>query len=172
MEGGRPLVSVKVGNIRQELGLIEWADSNKATLFVVAIASVNLNVFFKSSNVKNFQIGALAVVLGAFVVLWRRRTRERERDYKKVQLQMEHLESNVRKECTQVFSKKNLPTETQNFENCRHSQNFRHLFAQGLKIPRLSRFTPQRSFLSAYFGVTSHHILLPPYMVIHIIKYG
>ncbi|VDM53657.1 unnamed protein product, partial [Angiostrongylus costaricensis] len=79
--GGLPLVSVTVGRIRVELGLIEYVDPI-ATLPLTALSSL--------------------LVLLAF--LWKKRRLERERDYRKIQMQMEHLESNVRKECKQAFA--------------------------------------------------------------------
>ncbi|KAE9421447.1 hypothetical protein Angca_002229, partial [Angiostrongylus cantonensis] len=85
--GGLPLVSVTVGRIRVELGLIEYVDPI-ATLRLWVLVVVALT--------------ALSSLLVLLAFLWKKRRLERERDYRKIQMQMEHLESNVRKECKQV----------------------------------------------------------------------
>ncbi|KHJ88114.1 IPT/TIG domain protein [Oesophagostomum dentatum] len=87
--GGLPLVSVTVGRIRSELGLIEYVDP---------IATLRLWVLVVTA------LTALCSVLVLLAFLWKKRRAERERDYRKIQMQMEHLESNVRKECKQAFA--------------------------------------------------------------------
>uniref|UniRef100_A0A0K0DAG3 Sema domain-containing protein n=1 Tax=Angiostrongylus cantonensis TaxID=6313 RepID=A0A0K0DAG3_ANGCA len=87
--GGLPLVSVTVGRIRVELGLIEYVDPI-ATLRLWVLVVVALT--------------ALSSLLVLLAFLWKKRRLERERDYRKIQMQMEHLESNVRKECKQAFA--------------------------------------------------------------------
>ncbi|KAJ1346552.1 hypothetical protein KIN20_001369 [Parelaphostrongylus tenuis] len=87
--GGLPLVSVTVGMLRSELGLIEYVDPI-ATLRLWVLVVVALT--------------ALSSLLVLLAFLWKKRRLERERDYRKIQMQMEHLESNVRKECKQAFA--------------------------------------------------------------------
>ncbi|KAK6747668.1 hypothetical protein RB195_000705 [Necator americanus] len=87
--GGLPLVSVTVGRLRTELGLIEYVDP---------IATLRLWVLVITA------LAALCSVLVLLAFLWKKRRTERERDYRKIQMQMEHLESNVRKECKQAFA--------------------------------------------------------------------
>ncbi|KAK5977265.1 hypothetical protein GCK32_013887, partial [Trichostrongylus colubriformis] len=85
--GGLPLVSVTVGRLRTELGLIEYVDP---------IATLRLWVLVVTA------LAALCSLLVLLAFLWKKRRMERERDYRKIQMQMEHLESNVRKECKQA----------------------------------------------------------------------
>ncbi|PIO62852.1 plexin cytoplasmic region, partial [Teladorsagia circumcincta] len=85
--GGLPLVSVTVGRLRTELGLIEYVDP---------IATLRLWVLVVTA------LAALCSLLVLLAFLWKKRRMERERDYRKIQMQMEHLESNVRKECKQI----------------------------------------------------------------------
>ncbi|KAK6013937.1 IPT/TIG domain protein, partial [Ostertagia ostertagi] len=87
--GGLPLVSVTVGRLRTELGLIEYVDP---------IATLRLWVLVVTA------LAALCSLLVLLAFLWKKRRAERERDYRKIQMQMEHLESNVRKECKQAFA--------------------------------------------------------------------
>ncbi|XGW30401.1 hypothetical protein V3C99_009406, partial [Haemonchus contortus] len=87
--GGLPLVSVTVGRLRTELGLIEYVDP---------IATLRLWVLVVTA------LAALCSLLVLLAFLWKKRRVERERDYRKIQMQMEHLESNVRKECKQAFA--------------------------------------------------------------------
>ncbi|PIO73857.1 plexin cytoplasmic region, partial [Teladorsagia circumcincta] len=87
--GGLPLVSVTVGRLRTELGLIEYVDP---------IATLRLWVLVVTA------LAALCSLLVLLAFLWKKRRMERERDYRKIQMQMEHLESNVRKECKQAFA--------------------------------------------------------------------
>ncbi|VDO62153.1 unnamed protein product [Heligmosomoides polygyrus] len=87
--GGLPLVSVTVGRLRSELGLIEYVDP---------IATLRLWVLVVTA------LAALCSLLVLLACLWKKRRLERERDYRKIQMQMEHLESNVRKECKQAFA--------------------------------------------------------------------
>lgn len=47
-------------------------------------------------------IGFLLFVAISLIWLWRRRGNEHERVYKRIQMQMEQMESNVRNECKQV----------------------------------------------------------------------
>lgn len=47
-------------------------------------------------------IGFLIFAAMALFWLWRRRGNEHERVYKRIQMQMEQMESNVRNECKQV----------------------------------------------------------------------
>lgn len=78
-----------VGRLRSELGLIEYVDP---------IATLRLWVLVVTA------LAALCSLLVLLACLWKKRRLERERDYRKIQMQMEHLESNVRKECKQAFA--------------------------------------------------------------------
>ena len=78
-----------VGRVRTELGLLEYATPLQ-TSQIWALVLVFLSIL-------------LAIVL-LFFCFWKRRKTEKERDYRKIQLQLEELESNVRKECKSAFA--------------------------------------------------------------------
>ncbi|CAB3404173.1 unnamed protein product [Caenorhabditis bovis] len=89
IHGFLPLVTVIVGSIRTELGLIEYADQTFTSKFSFLIMSLLVTII---------------VFLAIIGTIWKRRRQEREREYRKIQLQMESLENNVRKECKQAFA--------------------------------------------------------------------
>uniref|UniRef100_A0AC34RI63 Sema domain-containing protein n=1 Tax=Panagrolaimus sp. JU765 TaxID=591449 RepID=A0AC34RI63_9BILA len=94
LNGGHPMVVVRVGQLRVELGLLEYDD-------VSALLRMNTKRLF-------FIIGSAMVIFITaailIVILWRRRSNEHERDYKRIQMQMEQMETSVRNECKQAFA--------------------------------------------------------------------
>ncbi|KAK0399439.1 hypothetical protein QR680_003050 [Steinernema hermaphroditum] len=89
--GSRPLVTVKIGNIRSELGLIEYESGLRIgpwRLLVLGAIGCTL----------------LTVACVLLFTLWRRRSSQHERDYKRIQMQMDQMESTVRNECKQAFA--------------------------------------------------------------------
>ncbi|CAI2335659.1 unnamed protein product [Caenorhabditis sp. 36 PRJEB53466] len=89
INGFNPLVTAIVGSLRMELGLIEYSDQNLPSRLSLLI------------------LGLLVFIIIALIVLcliFKRRRLEREKEYRKIQLQMENLENNVRKECKQAFA--------------------------------------------------------------------
>lgn len=89
INGFNPLVTVIVGSLRTELGLIEYSDQNLPSRLSLLI--LGLLVF-------------IVVALIIMCLIFKRRRQEREKEYRKIQLQMENLENNVRKECKQAFA--------------------------------------------------------------------
>ncbi|XP_043069381.1 plexin-B [Drosophila bipectinata] len=87
-----PLVVVKVGrNLRFVIGHLKY-DINKPHAFSHALFGVM------------FTIAVLVVVLLIVLVIYRRKSTQAEREYKRIQIQMITLESNVRSECKQAFA--------------------------------------------------------------------
>uniref|UniRef100_A0A915BHS0 Sema domain-containing protein n=3 Tax=Parascaris univalens TaxID=6257 RepID=A0A915BHS0_PARUN len=90
--GSRPLLTVVIGSLRHELGLVEYETSavrlSLAKLVAVLCAAI--------------AVCTLASILAC--ILYRRKKDEREKDYKRIQLKMEYLEFNVRNECKQAFA--------------------------------------------------------------------
>uniref|UniRef100_A0A1I7Y844 Sema domain-containing protein n=1 Tax=Steinernema glaseri TaxID=37863 RepID=A0A1I7Y844_9BILA len=89
--GSRPLVTVKIGNIRAELGLIEYESRLRIgpwRLLILGAVGCTL----------------LTVACILLFTLWRRRSNQHERDYKRIQMQMDQMESTVRNECKQAFA--------------------------------------------------------------------
>lgn len=54
--------------------------------------------------------GALGIIIIFFIILflYRRKSTQAERDYKRIQIQMDTLESNVRSECKQGIKEQNF----------------------------------------------------------------
>lgn len=92
LSDGRPMVVVRVGALRAELGLLEYENGsalfrmNKSRLLLVVLTSLGV-------------LGIAGVIL---FLLWKRRNFQHVQDYKRIQLQMEQMETNVRNECKQV----------------------------------------------------------------------
>jgi plexin A len=93
MADGRPLVVVRVGRVRTEIGPLEYTVNAKASAPVwngrVAAGAI-------------LAILTLGLGLTSLGMFWRRRQSEHERSYKRIQLRMEQMESQVRQECKQV----------------------------------------------------------------------
>ncbi|XP_017111505.1 plexin-B isoform X1 [Drosophila elegans] len=87
-----PLVVVKVGrNLRFVIGYLKY-DLNKPYVFSHALLVVMLTV------------AVLVIVLVIVLIIFRRKSTQAEREYKRIQIQMITLESNVRSECKQAFA--------------------------------------------------------------------
>uniref|UniRef100_A0A6P4EIQ6 Plexin-B n=1 Tax=Drosophila rhopaloa TaxID=1041015 RepID=A0A6P4EIQ6_DRORH len=87
-----PLVVVKVGrNLRFVIGYLKY-DLNKPYVFSHALFVVMLTV------------AVLVIVLVIVLIIFRRKSTQAEREYKRIQIQMITLESNVRSECKQAFA--------------------------------------------------------------------
>lgn len=99
MRDGRSLVVVRLGHIRAEIGPLEFAEAG--TLQASAFLRTNL---LRMVMLVIFAIGILAAIALLLFLLWRRRSNENERTYKRIKQQMEQLESNVRSECKKAFA--------------------------------------------------------------------
>ncbi|KAH8269817.1 hypothetical protein KR018_012241 [Drosophila ironensis] len=87
-----PLVVVKVGrNLRFVIGHLKY-DLNKPYAFSQALFGVM------------FTVTILVIVLVIVLIIFRRKSTQAEREYKRIQIQMITLESNVRSECKQAFA--------------------------------------------------------------------
>lgn len=86
-----PMVVVRVGhNLRFQIGYLKY-DLIKPYTF--------------SHFLFGIIIGSLLIVISLIVVLiYRRKSTQAEREYKRIQIQMDTLESNVRLECKQAFA--------------------------------------------------------------------
>lgn len=87
-----PLVVVRVGRkLRYPLGYLKY-ELLKPYAFSQAMIVIAASTFI------------LAIVLVFILIIYRRKTTQAEREYKKIQIQMDTLESNVRLECKQAFA--------------------------------------------------------------------
>uniref|UniRef100_A0A0N5A3Z0 Sema domain-containing protein n=1 Tax=Parastrongyloides trichosuri TaxID=131310 RepID=A0A0N5A3Z0_PARTI len=93
-----PLVVVKVGNLRFEIGSIEYESTVGGNFGVMRMSVIRFILLLITV------IFAIIIIIFCFITLWKRRNGERERDYKRIQQQMEQMESNVRNECKQAFA--------------------------------------------------------------------
>ncbi|XP_076035062.1 plexin-B-like isoform X2 [Oratosquilla oratoria] len=92
-ERGLPLVVVSVGrNLRFPIGFLRYEMIKEYHFPPVAIGGM--------------ASGGLFLVLVSLVILvvYRRKSNQAEREYKRIQIQMDTLESNVRSECKQAFA--------------------------------------------------------------------
>uniref|UniRef100_G3TMS5 Plexin-B1 n=1 Tax=Loxodonta africana TaxID=9785 RepID=G3TMS5_LOXAF len=87
-----PEFTVQMGNLRFSLGRVQY-DGESPMAFPVA-AQVGLGV--------GTSLLALAVLI--IVLMYRRKSKQALRDYKKVQIQLENLESSVRDRCKKEFT--------------------------------------------------------------------
>uniref|UniRef100_A0A914WT31 Sema domain-containing protein n=1 Tax=Plectus sambesii TaxID=2011161 RepID=A0A914WT31_9BILA len=99
--GNRPMVVVLVGAMRFELGLLAY--EKDGALFGPAGGSLSVNPAVLGGFVAGVA-AFLVFVLIVVAVCWRRKSWQAEKDYKRIQLQMDNLESNVRQECKQAFA--------------------------------------------------------------------
>lgn len=87
-----PLVVVRVGRtLRFSVGYLKY-DLLKPYAFSHALAGVAVAV------------AIIVVVLVVILVVYRRKSTQAEREYRRIQIQMDTLESNVRMECKQAFA--------------------------------------------------------------------
>lgn len=87
-----PEFTVQMGNLRFSLGHVQY-DGESPVAFPVA-AQVGLGV--------GTSLLALGVII--IVLIYRRKSKQALRDYKKVQIQLENLESSVRDRCKKEFT--------------------------------------------------------------------
>jgi len=87
-----PLVVVSVGNLRFPLGRLQYEDAGPFKLGADVIAGI--------------AAGAVLLVLTSLLILlvYRRKSSQVEREYKRIQIQMDTLENNIRSECKQAFA--------------------------------------------------------------------
>lgn len=90
---GLPLVVVRVGKIlRFQIGYLQYDMLHNYTFppEVIVITSA--------------VVASLVVLFLVILVVYRRKSTQAEREYKRIQIQMDTLESNVRSECKQAFA--------------------------------------------------------------------
>ncbi|XP_058463896.1 plexin-B [Malaya genurostris] len=87
-----PLVVVRVGqNLRYEIGYLKYDLMKPYTFSHILLGIIIGTLFF---------VVSLVVIL----FIYRRKSTQAEREYKRIQIQMDTLESNVRMECKQAFA--------------------------------------------------------------------
>ena len=112
MADGRPLVVVRVGRVRVEIGPLEYLGGDLTENGLLDSGEgIAARLLPRQKAAAAAVLAAIASALLALVTVvaallgWRRRRCqgiEHERSYKRIQLQMEQMESQVRQECKQV----------------------------------------------------------------------
>jgi plexin A len=93
-----PLVVVRVGSLRYPLGYLHYSFGRAG-----GISSQETRGPFPPEALGGAGAGAALLILIALGILvaYRRKSSQAEREYKRIQIQMDTLESNVRSECKQ-----------------------------------------------------------------------
>ncbi|XP_012278173.1 plexin-B isoform X2 [Orussus abietinus] len=92
-EHGLPLVVVRVGRtLRFPIGYLHYDVAKSYPIPPEAIAGIAAGTF------------SLVFLFVLVLVVYRRKSTQAEREYKRIQIQMDTLESNVRMECKQAFA--------------------------------------------------------------------
>lgn len=92
-DGGLPLVVVRVGReLRFPIGYLHYDVIKSYPIPPEAIAGIAAGTF------------GLVFFFVLILVIYRRKSTQAEREYKRIQIQMDTLESNVRMECKQAFA--------------------------------------------------------------------
>jgi plexin A len=99
-------VVISIGNARYELGRLLYATSPSDVGEIERESQVAPTVFTPTilgSIILSCCLLLLAIVIGV-AFWWRRKSSLAEKEYKRIQLQMDNLETNVRHECKQAFA--------------------------------------------------------------------
>ncbi|XP_076249106.1 plexin B [Calliopsis andreniformis] len=92
-ENGLPLVVVRVGkSLRFPIGYLRYEVIKSYPIPPEAIAGIAAGTF------------GLVFLFVLVLIIYRRKSTQAEREYKRIQIQMDTLESNVRMECKQAFA--------------------------------------------------------------------
>jgi len=111
MADGRPLVVVRVGRVRVEIGPLDYLGGDSTENLLDSGEGIAARLLPRQKAAAAAILAAIACALLALGTVtaallgWRRRRCqgvEHERSYKRIQLQMEQMESQVRQECKQV----------------------------------------------------------------------
>ncbi len=97
LPGPHPLVSVKVGFLTFKLGTLAYESSG----------GFSVTGTMRPAVVGGIVAGAAVILLAVVIsvaVWWRRKSWQAEKEYKRIQLQMDTMESSVRLECKQAFA--------------------------------------------------------------------
>ncbi|XP_063219217.1 plexin-B isoform X2 [Bacillus rossius redtenbacheri] len=132
-----PIVVVHVGrSLRFPIGYLRYEVMKPSVFPPEAIAGITAGTVF------------LVLLLLVILVVYRRKSTQAEREYKRIQIQMDTLESNVRSECKQAFAE--LQTDMTDLTADLESSG----------IPTLDH----RNYIMKVFfpGVTDHPILNDP----------
>ncbi|XP_053576848.1 plexin-B1 [Bombina bombina] len=87
-----PEFTVQIGNINLVLGRVQYDTESQLTFPLEAQIGLGVGAFF------------VALIVLIIVLIYRRKSKQALRDYKKVQIQLENLETSVRDRCKKEFT--------------------------------------------------------------------
>ncbi|KAK6995420.1 plexin A3, partial [Biomphalaria glabrata] len=131
-----PYVKVKISNLEFVVGRVEYDVPEHFTFPTEAIAGIAASG------------GFLLLVIVGILIIYRRQSTKAERIYRKLQIQLDNLESNVRNECKQAFAE--LQTDMTDLTG--------DLVSSGIPFWDFHSYT----FKVLFPGMTDHIILHPP----------
>ncbi|XP_059150420.1 plexin-B-like isoform X2 [Physella acuta] len=131
-----PYVKVKINNLEFHVGRVEYDVPETFTFPTEAIAGIAAGG------------GFLVLVIVLILIIYRRQSTKAERIYRKLQIQLDNLESNVRNECKQAFAE--LQTDMTDLTG--------DLISSGIPFWDFHSYT----FKVLFPGMTDHIILHPP----------
>ncbi|CAL1537486.1 unnamed protein product [Lymnaea stagnalis] len=131
-----PFVRVKINNLEFQIGRVEYDVQESFTFPTEAIAGIAAGG------------GFLLLIIVLILIIYRRQSTKAERIYRKLQIQLDNLESNVRNECKQAFAE--LQTDMTDLTG--------DLVSSGIPFWDFHSYT----FKVLFPGMTDHIILHPP----------
>ncbi|GFO06432.1 LIM domain-binding protein 3-like [Plakobranchus ocellatus] len=131
-----PWVKVKINNLEFYVGRVEYDVPEKYSFPTEAIIAICIIG------------GALLLIIIIILIIYRRKSTKAERIYRKLQIQLDNLESNVRNECKQAFAE--LQTDMTDLTG--------DLISSGIPFWDFHSYT----FKVLFPGMSDHIILHPP----------
>ncbi|ESO91422.1 hypothetical protein LOTGIDRAFT_105554 [Lottia gigantea] len=133
---GLPVVTVQINNVKFQVGKVEYDVPESYSFPFEAIAGIAAGG------------GFLLLVIILILIIYRRQNTKAERIYRKLQIQLDNLESNVRNECKQAFAE--LQTDMTDLTG--------DLLSSGIPFWDYHTYT----FKVLFPGMTDHVVLHPP----------
>ncbi|XP_050412849.2 plexin-B isoform X1 [Patella vulgata] len=131
-----PVVVVQINNVRYQVGKVQYEIPEAYAFPFEAIAGIAAGG------------GFLLLIIILILIIYRRQSTKAERIYRKLQIQLDNLESNVRNECKQAFAE--LQTDMTDLTG--------DLLSSGIPFWDYHTYT----FKVLFPGMTDHVVLHPP----------
>lgn len=99
-----PLVVVRVGYLEFVLGRLVYDDSDAASMLLAETGASGMWDAALIGAIVGVCVTLSAAAIVAIALWWKRKIWQAEKEYERVRLRMDSLESNVRQECKQAFA--------------------------------------------------------------------